>query len=123
TVGHITHDGATFALAVPGGQLLAKKIVIASGLANQRLAAMIGVHTPVKPNRGHILITERVPPLLPFATSHIRQTDEGSIQIGDSMEPGVADDMTSPQIVQSLAKRAIAYLPMLARARIVRSWA
>lgn len=122
-VGGIRYQQGLFHLDIPGETIRAKRLVIAAGLANQALAAQAGIHAPVGPNRGHLLITQRLPPLLPIVSSHIRQTDEGTIQIGDSNEAGIANDTTDPQILQTLARRAIAYLPMLRHARIVRTWA
>src|SRR5690606_31974496 len=53
----------------------------------------------------------------------LRQTDEGSIMIGESREEGRIDDQSGMEVVQRLAARAVATFPVLARAKMVRTWA
>ena len=53
----------------------------------------------------------------------IRQVGEGAVQIGDSNERVGFDDSTRPDVVASIAKRAVAIYPFLERVRMVRSWA
>jgi len=50
-------------------------------LGNARLAPMLGLDAPAKPNRGQDLICERVEPLSPQHTAQIRQVGEGPVQI------------------------------------------
>ncbi len=62
----------------------AGKIVMAAGLGSARLAPMVGLDMTVKPLRGQIMVTERVKPFLEYATHTVRQTQEGSVMLGDS---------------------------------------
>jgi glycine/D-amino acid oxidase-like deaminating enzyme len=92
-------------------------------LANRKLAGLIGLEVPVGPNRGEVLITERLPEMLAYPTNLIRQTDEGTVQIGDSLEDvGYNDDVSTP-VLGRIAARAIRCMPPLAELRLVRSWA
>ena len=52
----------------------------------------------------------------------IRQVDEGGIQIGDSKEEVGLDDSTTLDTTAAIAARAVAVMPGLARAQLVRSW-
>lgn len=108
-----TADGAAFA---------AGRVVVAAGLATPALAAMVGIHQPVRPVRGQNIVTERLAPLLPMPCAAIRQTAEGVVQIGVSHEEGTTDPATSIPVLARMARRAIEVLPPLARARTVRSW-
>ena len=108
-----TADGAVFE---------ADKVVVAAGLGTPGLAAMVGVDLPVRPVRGQNIVTERLAPMLPLPASAIRQTDEGVVQIGVSTEEGTFDPATSVAVLARMARRAIAVLPPLAQARMVRSW-
>lgn len=113
-----------FTVQAPNGeQFQAPKLVVAAGLANQSLSAEVGMHVPVRPNKGQVLITERLAPQLRCASNYVRQTDEGSIQIGDSMEEAGYDDTVRVPVSAEIAARAVACFPALRNVRIVRSWA
>jgi len=98
-------------------------LILAAGLGNATLAPQAGLQIPVHPVRGQILVTERIAPLLRMPTIILRQTDEGSIMIGESREEGRTDDLSGMEVVQRLAARAVATFPVLAGTRIVRTWA
>ncbi|HEX7888081.1 MAG TPA: FAD-dependent oxidoreductase [Ramlibacter sp.] len=100
----------------------APRVVLAAGLGNKQLAAQVGLHAPVSPNRGQVLITERLKPFLPFPTNKARQTNEGSVQLGYSVEDVGLDDSTTVSAIEWIAKRSIATFPVLANARLVRAW-
>ena len=99
-----------------------KKIVLCAGLDNQRLSTMLAMQVPVEAVRGQILITERVQPFLQYPTLHVRQTQEGGLQIGDSHEHVDLNDGTSAHIMAIIAKRAVRMFPQLANVRLVRAW-
>lgn len=100
----------------------APRVVLTAGLGNQQLAAQVGLHAPVTPNRGQVLITERLKPFLPFPTNKARQTNEGTVQLGYSVEDVGHDDGTTVSAIEWIAKRSIATFPVLANARLVRAW-
>lgn len=111
-----------FTITAGGATYSAPRLVLGAGLGNKALAAMVGLNVPVQPVRGQIIVTERVQPVLPMPTLMIRQTLEGSIMIGESREEAGFDDATSPEIVHTLAERAIRTFPFLRTVRIVRTW-
>ena len=81
-----------FALRSARGTLECERLVLAAGLGNARLAPMVGLTAPVVPNKGHIIVLERVAPFLPVPLETIRQTDEGTVLIGDSQQERGFDD-------------------------------
>jgi glycine/D-amino acid oxidase-like deaminating enzyme len=101
----------------------APKLVIAAGLGSRTLAPMVGLDMPVSPLRGQILVTERLRTLLHHPTHLMRQTDEGSLMLGDSQEDAGFDTSTVPDVFAAIAARNVRVLPALADARIVRIWA
>ena len=115
------HD---FALTAAGGDVFrAPRVVLAAGLGNAALAPVFGLRAPVRPERGQILVTERVRPLLPMPTTTVRQTDEGSVMIGDSKEDAGLDSLTqTPEIMRGMAQRAVLSFPWIADLNIVRAW-
>ncbi len=119
--GIANRDGA-FRLSTPKGELTAGKVVLAAGNANMTLAPMIGLSAPMLPERGQIIVTERVAPFLHHPVVTIRQTDEGSVMIGDSKEEATDPaGMTFP-INTVMADRAVRMFPRLARLNVVRTW-
>ncbi len=100
----------------------AARLVIAAGLGTRELAAQVGLHAPVKANRGQMLITERLRPFLPYPTTGVRQTDEGSVQLGNSFEDVGLDSGTTASTIASIAKDATRAFPRLANVRLVRAW-
>ncbi|MGH8662994.1 MAG: NAD(P)/FAD-dependent oxidoreductase [Burkholderiales bacterium] len=112
-----------FTAATARGRFQAPRLVLAAGLGSAALAAQVGLHIPVFPVRGQIIVTERIAPLLRMPTLILRQTDEGSIMIGESREEGRSDDQSGIEVVHRLAARAVATFPLLAGVRMVRTWA
>ena len=128
--GHI-ENGATIRAIKPesrgftldnGGQWRADQVVLCAGLGNAALAPMVGLDAPVRPNRGQLLITERVAPFLEYPSVQVRQTGDGTLQIGDSQEDVGFDDSTSPRVAGRIARRAARIFPILENVRVVRSW-
>jgi glycine/D-amino acid oxidase-like deaminating enzyme len=111
-----------FDIATENGLLQAERVVLAAGLDNARLAPMVGMHAPITPLRGQIMVTERLAPFLHYPTLVVRQTPEGSVLLGDSAENAGLDDGQTRAVMADIARRARTAFPMLAHARIVRAW-
>jgi glycine/D-amino acid oxidase-like deaminating enzyme len=122
TVCGITPREGGFILSADGGRWSAGKIVLAAGLGNLSLGPQVGMPIPVKPNRGQVLICERLPPFLRYPTGHVRQTGEGTIQLGDSKEDVGFNDGTTPEVMAAIARRAVTMFPLLRGIRVVRAW-
>ncbi len=121
-VTQIEPSTAGFRLRGDWGQITTPRVVLAAGTETERLARMVGLAAPLKRSRGQIVVTERVSGRLPFLSAIIRQTDEGSVMIGDSDEGDTDALAGNPEIAALLAARAIRVYPPLARLNMVRSW-
>lgn len=119
----VVPDGEGFALDAEGERVSAQKVVLAAGLGTVDLAAGLGLHVPVRPERGQILVTERQAPFLDVACHTVRQTSQGTVLIGDSKEDAGFDRSANPAIGATMAARAARLFPLLNGARIVRQWA
>jgi glycine/D-amino acid oxidase-like deaminating enzyme len=76
----------------------------------------------VQPNRGQVLVGERVARFLDHPTTYVRQTDEGTIQLGDSLEDVGLDDGTTADVLSTIARRGVRSFPVLESLRLVRAW-
>ncbi len=110
-------------LSGDGESLVARNVVVAAGLGSKALAAEVGIDLPIVPQRGQLLITERLPPLLGRPTTILRQTHQGTVQIGDTHEDAGFDTGTTLPELARMAAQAVACFPALEKAKVVRSWA
>lgn len=122
-VERVRRDGSGFAVLAGGEVHRCDRLVIAAGLASSALGREVGLDVPVRPERGQVLVTERLEPMLQLPASGLRQTAEGSIMIGATQEDAGLQTATTVAAAARLAARATAILPALAAARLVRQWA
>ncbi|RDC71259.1 FAD-binding oxidoreductase [Rhodovulum sp. 12E13] len=122
TVTEVTKPDGFRVACSDGTQVAAGKIVLSAGLGAAQLGPRLGFRAPVRPQRGQVLITEKLPKMINRPSLIARQVDEGGIQIGATNEEvGLDDGVTQPGL-SHLAAEAIAAYPALARAQLVRSW-
>lgn len=118
----IAHDDGIFSLRAPTRTWRTRKLVLAAGLGNRPLAEKIGLNAPVIPIRGQILVTERLRRFLAYPTNKVRQTGEGGVQLGDSVEDVGFNDMTSTETLATIARRGVRTFPLLTDVKLVRAW-
>jgi glycine/D-amino acid oxidase-like deaminating enzyme len=118
----ITPQADGFELVTGATKWRAPRVVLAAGLGNRELAPQVGLHAPVRPNKGQVLVCERAARFLDHPTAYIRQTDEGTIQLGDSMEDVGFDDGTTVDVLRTIARRGVRSFPVLKSLRLVRAW-
>lgn len=111
-----------FVLHGDGFSILSRKIVLAAGVDNERLAPMVGLECPLKRSKGQVLVTEKCKPFVSCLSATIRQTDEGGIMIGDSEETDDSNIASHSDISAVLASRAIRIFPYFEKLSVVRSW-
>lgn len=98
-------------------------LVLAAGTGNKLLGEMIGIDIPVFGLKGQILVSERIAPCLDFPTHKVRQTEVGTMLLGDSKEPEAGhDDRSSAAVIRDIAERCILMFPWLADLNMVRAW-
>ncbi|MGP8307831.1 NAD(P)/FAD-dependent oxidoreductase [Vibrio sp. YIC-376] len=105
-----------------GSQYQGDKVILSAGLGAATLGPKLGFVAPISPQKGQVLITEKLAPTLKRPSGIIRQVDEGGIQIGDSKENAGFDDSDTLDMTAAIAERAIAVYPFLAQTKLVRSW-
>lgn len=113
-----------FSIACEDGTVIeAGKTVLAAGLGAAVLGPKMGFKAPVRPQRGQVLITEKLPRFMNRPSLIARQVDEGGVQIGATNEEVGYDDQVTVEGLAGLAKTALAAYPVLGKAQLVRSWA
>ncbi len=113
----------SFTVHTATARYTAPRIVIAAGLGSRALAPLVGLDMPVSPLQGQIIVTERVRKLLDYPTHLLRQTDEGTVMLGDSQEDVGFDITTRVAVLQRIAERNTQIFPALKQASIIRMWA
>jgi glycine/D-amino acid oxidase-like deaminating enzyme len=120
-----------------GTVLRAPKLISAAGQHAARLTPGI----PVKPRKGHLVITDRYPDMvrhqlveLGYSKSahsvtsdsvafNIQPRKTGQLLIGSSRQYNVEHDRVEPSIVSQMLQRAFEYLPALGSLSGIRVWA
>lgn len=122
TVTRIERGTQGFRMTTAKGLFGADRVAITAGVASRDLARQVGLDVPVRPQRGQILVTERLAPWLPLPASGLRQTAEGTVMIGATQEEVGFDTGTTVERAGFLARKALRVVPRLAEARLVRQW-
>jgi len=112
-----------FRLRADSLMLEADRIVVAAGNDSMTFAKDLDLPLQLIPEKGQLLITERVAPIFPYAASGIRQTMTGTFQLGVTNERiGRSTDVTSAG-ARHIANRAINVMPDIGALRVIRQWA
>ncbi len=125
----------------PRGSVSSAHVVNAAGPWAAEVAGLAGVHVPVLPRRGFVLVTEPVPVTVRhkvYAGEYVASTqssDEGlqtstviegtrsgTILIGSSRERVGFDRTVSVAAMREIAGKCLALFPSLARTKIMRSY-
>ncbi len=126
------------------GEIATETVVCAAGAWGNQVARLVGIETPIRPRKGHILVTAKAPgliqhPLLEGGYAATVQsaseglevafvaeiTASGTLLLGSSRQFVGYDRCVSLPVVRALAARAARFLPDLARngVKVIRSYA
>jgi hydrogen cyanide synthase HcnC len=104
-----------------------RTVVNAAGAWAGRLAETAGLHLPVFPVRGQIVLTETLPPTLNACLStsscYLLQKTHGEILIGSTTEQSGFDVSVTIEALRSLCCGAVQAVPCLRQVTIKRTWA
>jgi len=122
-VNTIQPQASGFQIDTAQGSIVCERLVLTAGLGNRALGRMLGLDVPVAPNKGQILVTEKLAPVLNLPTVQVRQTAEGGLMIGDSHEETGLETETNSAVMAAISRRALRMFPVLRNVRLVRAWA
>ena len=133
-------DGRITAVQTSRGRIAAGAVVNAAGPWSGLVAERLGGGLPIRPRRGHVLVTEPLPPLIrhkvyesDYVTTVMSDSDDvqcsavvegtksGTVLIGSSREFAGFDRRPSLRVLAAMATRATAIFPFLAGVRVLRS--
>jgi len=97
-------------------------VVAAAGLGTREIANQLGLDVPVRPQRGQIIVSQRMPRVMGLPASTLRQTADGTFMVGVTKEDVGLDQSTSLAAAGQLARNATRITPMLKDANVVRHW-
>lgn len=133
--------------------LAACAVVNAAGVWSPEVGRLAGIEVPIVPRKGQLIVTEALPPLLGRVISHaghipfaehgiptppgfegelrkkryMKQVREGGfrgrVYVGSTSEFVGFDRATTPGGITELCRYAVATVPALRGARLVRTWA
>jgi sarcosine oxidase subunit beta len=104
------------------GRIQAGSAVNAAGVWAAQIAQMVGVTIGLFPQRGQVLISEAAPMILPVAQSTVRQSLDGNIYMGATMEDVGFDWSTSPGGAEKIAKNAAKMVPQVRELSVIRQF-
>ncbi len=137
-----TPAGQVSGVVTRAGEIATERVVCAAGVWSNQVAGLVGLDLPVRPRQGHVLVTAKVPglirhPLLEGGyVSTVQSAEEGlqaalvaeltasdTLLLGSSRQFAGYDRSVSLAVVQAIARRAVRFLPALAKVGLIRSYA
>jgi glycine/D-amino acid oxidase-like deaminating enzyme len=112
-----------FTVDFGSGKASAGRVVIAAGLGSKDIAAQVGLDIPIRPERGQMLITERMEQFLPLPLLGVSQTRDGTVSIGTTNEDVGLDSSTTVDAVAWLSTMMLRWIPAMSDVKLIRQWA
>ncbi|MFT7594602.1 MAG: hydrogen cyanide synthase HcnC [Paracoccaceae bacterium] len=111
-----------FDIKTDAGRVTCGRVVLAAGLGTPGLCEPLGLRAMLRPQRGQIVVTERTDRFLDPVCHTVRQTEDGTVMLGDSKEEAGFDTATTPLVTRTILNRAVRCFPHLAQVRLMRTW-
>lgn len=135
----LSADKAVMAVHTTAGRIPTPIVVAAAGAWSASCGEMVGLKIPIIPRKGHIVVTEPVPPMintylldasyfeaveedaLRIAVAMVLgQTRSGNILLGSSRQFAGFDRSVDPGVVRSMITRCLRFLPALTDIHAIR---
>lgn len=133
--------GSLIGVTTPAGELRGGRVLVAAGPWSREVAGLLGVHLPVRPRRGELLVTTRMRHRIFHkvydadyvgavgsdddtlqTSSVVESTESGTVLIGSSRQQVGFDARFRVDVLSEIAAKAIRLFPFLANAAVMRSY-
>ena len=121
--------GAVVGVETTRGPIAARKVGLACAGNSSRVAALAGLRLPIESHVLQAFVTEGLKPLIPgvvtFGAGHfyISQSDKGGLVFGGDIDGyNSYAQRGNLATVEDVCEGGMALMPMLGRARLLRSW-
>jgi sarcosine oxidase subunit beta len=122
-------DGRVTGVQTTRGAIKAGKVGVAVAGSSSRVLAMAGMRLPIESHVLQAFVSEGLKPLIPgvitFGAGHfyVSQSDKGGLVFGGDIDGynSYAQRGNLP-VVEDVAEGGMALMPMIGRARLLRSW-
>lgn len=137
----VNGSGAVVGVRTGGGDIPCGAVVIAAGPWSARVARSFGLLVPVRPRRGMVLVTSRMPHRIFHkvydadyvgavesgdaalqTSSVVESTAAGTVLIGSSREQIGFDDRLNVDVLRQLASKALRLFPFLHEQPVMRAY-
>ncbi len=123
------NDGTCTGVETSRGPIRAKKVAMCVAGSSGRVAAMAGMRLPIESHVLQAFVSEGLKPVLPgvvtFGAGHfyVSQSDKGGLVFGGDLDGynSYAQRGNLPT-VEDVCEGGMAIMPMIGRARLLRSW-
>lgn len=119
----IERNGSGYTIVAGDNRFSAEKVVVAAGLGLAKLGQMFGLSIPIRAQRGHIIVTESLEPMLSHPAAGMRQTPAGNFLLGATNEWAGFDETVEPEQLRKLATKWVETIPQFRDVMMIRSWA
>ena len=133
--------GSLVGVTTPAGELRGRRVLVAAGPWSGEVAGLLGMHLPVRPRRGELLVTTRMRHRIFHkvydadyvgavgsdedalqTSSVVESTGSGTVLIGSSRQQVGFDARFRVDVLSEIAAKAIRLFPVLADAAVMRSY-
>ena len=138
----LSANRAIMAVHTTNGRIPTQIVVNAAGAWSAGIGKMVGIEIPIIPRKGHIVVTEPVPPMIntylldasyfeaveedahKLAVAMVLgQTRNGNILLGSSRQFAGFDRSVDHEVVRAMITRCLRFLPALADIHAIRMYA
>ena len=122
-------NGVCFGVETTKGTIKAKKVGVCVAGSSSRVMALAGMRLPIETHVLQAFVTEGLKPVIPgvvtFGAGHlyISQSDKGGLVFGGDIDKyNTYAQRGNLPVIEHVAEEMMAMMPMLGRARLLRSW-
>lgn len=125
--GFTVDSGRVTGVETAAGTLSAGAVVVATGAWTEQLMAKLGVHVPVRPVKGQMVLLHgkagHLTHMVMKNSRYVIPRRDGRILVGSTVEEAGFDKAATPEVGVALRRFATELMPTLRDARVEHQWA